>query len=76
MTNMARPLRETGVAEGSFNRHAPLANRREEGEGSGNVIGGSRRRRKRRREEEEKEGGVKFARESSDGFYRPVVDSF
>lgn len=30
MTNMARPLRETGVAEGSFNRHAPLANRREE----------------------------------------------
>ena len=27
-------------------------------------------------EEEEKEGGVKFARESSDGFYRPVVDSF
>ena len=27
-------------------------------------------------EQEEKVGGVKFARESSDGFYRPVVDSF
>lgn len=51
MTNMARPLRETGVAEGSFNRHAPLANRRRErggGEGgSGNVIGGSRSKRRR-----------------------------
>ena len=48
MTNMARPLRETGVAEGSFNRHAPLANRRREGGGgSGNVIGGSRSKRRR-----------------------------
>lgn len=38
MTNMARPLRETGVAEGSFNRHAPLANRRRErGGGEGGV---------------------------------------
>lgn len=35
MTNMARPLRETGVAEGSFNRHAPLANRRRERGGGG-----------------------------------------
>lgn len=69
MTNMARPLRETGVAEGSFNRHAPLANRRgERGRGVetssvGRGGGGEG-------------GGVKFARESSDGFYRPVVDSF
>lgn len=70
MTNMARPLRETGVAEGSFNRHAPLANRRG-GRGRGVETssvgrgGGGR-----------EGGGVKFARESSDGFYRPVVDSF
>lgn len=67
MTNMARPLWETGVAEGSFNRHAPLANRRGGREGRGVETssvgrGGG--------------GGVKFARESSDGFYRPVVDSF
>lgn len=70
MTNMARPLRETGVAEGSFNRHAPLANRRRE------RGGGEWKRHRWVEEQEEKVGRVKFARESSDGFYRPVVDSF
>lgn len=50
MTNMARPLWETGVAEGSFNRHAPLANRRE-----GRGRGGEWKRHRWVEEEEEEE---------------------